>query len=147
MSAFSRARSFLGNLEAFQVEQGVAVEQVALMRREQNLQEVHPALGVGREERGEQIVADVQRVPAFAPVLGGGVVGLQVRRDLAGGRQQAVFLLVKRLVPFGQQAIDLAGRDVHSQFQQLLVQQRLGDVVVKMLVERILPERRTEMRC
>ena len=62
----------------------------------------------------------------------------------AGSR--LIFLLVERLVPFGQQAIDLAGRDVHSQFQQFLVQQRLGDVVVKMLVERILPERRTEMR-
>ena len=78
----------------------------------------------------------MQRVPAFPSVLGGSVVGLQVRRDLAGCRQQAVFLLVKRLVPFGQQAINLTGRDVDSQFPQFLVQQRLGDVVVKVLVER-----------
>ena len=33
-----------------------------------------------------------------------------------------------------------------SQFQQLLVQQRLRDVVVKMLIQHVLPERRTEMR-
>ena len=116
------------------------------MGREQNLQEIHPAFGVGREERGEQVVADVQRVPALAAVAGGGVVGLQIVRDLAGGRQQTVFLLVERFVPFGQQAIDLPGRDVDPQFQQLLVQQRLRDVVVKMLVQHVLPERRTEMR-
>ena len=85
-------------------------------------------------------------MPGFPTVLGGRVVGLQVRRDLAGGRQQAVFLLVERLVPFRQQAIDLPGRDVHSQLQQLLVQERLRDVVVEMLVQHILPERRTEMR-
>jgi hypothetical protein len=42
---------------------------------------------------------------------------LQVCRNLASGRQEAVFLPGKRLVPFGQQAIDLAGRNVHSQFQ------------------------------
>ncbi len=35
---------------------------------------------------------------------------------------------------------------IPSQFPQLLVQQRLRDMVVKMLVKRILPERRTEMR-
>ena len=67
-------------------------------------------------------------------------------RDLAGGRQQAVFLLVERFVPFGQQAIDLPGRNVDAQFQQLLVQERLRDVVVKMLIQHVLPERRTEMR-
>jgi hypothetical protein len=41
-----------------------------------------------------------------------------------GRRQQAVLLLVKQLMPFGQQVVHLTGRDVHPQFQQLLVQQR-----------------------
>ena len=116
------------------------------MGPEEDLQEVHAALGVGREERGEQVVADVQRVTGFSTVHGGGVVGVQVRRDLTGRRQKAVFLLVERLMPFRQQAIDLPGRDVHSQFQQLLVQERLRDVVVEMLVEHVLPEHRAEMR-
>src|SRR4029077_3037242 len=114
-------QEFFGGLEAFQVEQGIAVEQISLMGREQNLQEVHSAFGVGGEERGEQVVADVQRVAAFALVPGGSVVGVQIRRDLAGGRQQAIFLLVERVVPFSQQAIDLPDRNVDAQFQQLLV--------------------------
>ena len=57
--AWSFCVSSFWDPEALQVEQGVAIEQVAFMRREQNLQEVHSALGVGREERGEQVVADV----------------------------------------------------------------------------------------
>jgi hypothetical protein len=49
-------------------------------------------------------------------------------------------------VPFRQQAIDLPGRDIHSEFQQLLVQERLSDVVVEMLVQHVLPEHWPEMR-
>ena len=64
----------------------------------------------------------------------------------AGGRQQAVFLPVKRLVPCRQQTVHLTGGDLHAQLPQLLVQQRLRDVVVKMLIQHVPPQRGTEVR-
>ena len=73
------------------------------------------------------------------------MIGLQVRRHLTGGRQQAVFLLMKHVMAFGQQPADLAGGNVDAEFEQLLVQQRLSDVVVKMLIQHVLPQRGAEM--
>jgi hypothetical protein len=42
---------------------------------------------------------------------------------------------VEPVVAFRQQAVDLAGRDVDTQVQQFLVDQRLCDAVLMVLVE------------
>ena len=50
-------------------------------------------------------------------------------------RQHLRLLLVKAVLVFGQEVIDLARGDVDAEFVQLFQQQRLGDVAVVILVE------------
>ena len=63
------------------------------------------------------------------------VVDLDVSRDLQARRQQLVLLLVEGVLLLGQDAAELAGGDVDAQLEQLLQEQRLGDVLVVILVE------------
>src|SRR5205807_9758366 len=51
------------------------------------------------------------------------------------GRQQLLLLLVEGLVALGEDAVELAGGQVQAPLAQLLQQQRLGDVVVVVLVQ------------
>ncbi len=85
----------------FHVQQARVVEHVVLEGCPQGLQEVDPALAAGGREGGEPLVADVQRVAVLALVPGDRVVGLEVPRDLAGGRQQLVLLPVEQIVSLG----------------------------------------------
>ena len=68
-------------------------------------------------------------------VPGPGVVHLDVGRDRQGRRQEFGLLLVKGVLPLGQDAAELAGGDVDAQLVQLFPEQRLGDVLVVILVE------------
>ena len=49
------------------------------------------------------------------------------------------------VVAFRQQAVDLAGRDVDTQVQQFLVDQRLRDAVLMVLVEHVAAKPRSKM--
>ena len=64
-----------------------------------------------------------------------GVVHLDVGRDRQGRRQQFGLLLVEGVLPLGQDAAEFAGGDVDAQLVQLFPEQRLGDVLVVVLVE------------
>ena len=72
-----------------------------------------------------------------ALVASRGVVGVEVLRDLAGRRQQAVLFLVKGFVTVGQHPVDLTRGNIHAQLAQFLVEQRLGDMIVEVLVEHV----------
>jgi len=52
---------------------------------------------------------------------------------------------VKPLVAFGQQTVDLAGRDVDAQIEQLFVNQRLRDAVLMVLIEHVTTQGCPEM--
>ena len=54
---------------------------------------------------------------------------------------------MKLFVAFRQQAVDLAGRDVDAQVQQLFVNQRLGDAVLMVLIEHVTAEPGPKMPC
>ena len=64
-----------------------------------------------------------------------GVVHLDVGRDRQGRRQEFGLLLVKGVLPLGEDAAEFAGGDVDAQLVQLFQEQRLGDVLVVVLVE------------
>ena len=65
------------------------------------------------------------------------IVGMNVARDRQTGGQQIVFLLMKLIMAFGQQAVDLTDRNVDTSFQKFLVNQRLCDMVLEILVKHI----------
>ena len=64
-----------------------------------------------------------------------GVVHLDVGRDRQGRRQEFGLLLVKDILPLGEDAIEFASGDVDAQLEQLLQEQRLGHVLMVVLVE------------
>ncbi len=84
---------------------------------------------------GEELVADLGAGPIVPLVPRPGVVHLDVVRDRQGRRQEFGLLLVEGLVPLGEDAVELAGGDVDAQLVQLFQEQRLGDVLVVVLVE------------
>ena len=64
-----------------------------------------------------------------------GFVDLDVGRDRQGRRQEFGLLLVIAVLPLGEDAAEFAGGDIDAQLVQLLQEQRLGDVLVVVLVE------------
>ena len=74
-----------------------------------------------------------------------GVVDLDVGRDRQRRRQKFGLLLVEAGLPLGEDAAELAGGDVEAQLPQLFQKQRLGDVLVVMLVEDETDQIRPEM--
>ena len=111
----------------------------------QNLQEVQPAFAVGALEVGEQVVADRGAIAVLAVMTGPGVVGADVRRRGQPRRQHLVLLLVKGSLVFGQDAVELARRDVDAVLPQLLQQQRLGDLGLMILVQDVGDQVRPEV--
>ena len=63
------------------------------------------------------------------------VVHLDVGRDRQGRRQEFGLLLVKGVLPLDEDAVEFAGGDVDAQLVQLFQEQRLGDVLMVVLVE------------
>ena len=111
------------------------IDHVVGVRSPEDLQEVEPALALGAGEEGEQLVADVGAGTIVPLVPRPGVVHLNVGRDRQGRRQEFGLLLVKGVLSLGQDAAEFAGRDVDAQLVQLFQQQRLGHVLVVVLVE------------
>ncbi len=131
---------FQGNSLRFRIQQGILVPHVLLVRRPQELHEVHPALALRGGERGEQRVGDHRGVGVFSQVPGPRVVGLKIARHLPRRRQHSVLLLVELLVAVRQQAVDLAGRYVDAQVQQCFVDQRLGDAALMVQIKHVTAE-------
>ncbi len=69
------------------------------------------------------------------PVPRPGVVHLNIVRDCQGRRREFGLLLVEGVLPLGEDEAELAGGDVDTQLAQLLQEQRLGHVLVVVLVE------------
>ncbi|MGI6419467.1 MAG: hypothetical protein ACOX1P_27830 [Thermoguttaceae bacterium] len=109
------------------------------------VEKVDPALGLRGGERGEERVRDDRRVGVLAAVPRPGIVGLEVVADPSRRGQEAILLLMKRLVSFRQQPVDLARRNIDPKVQQLLADQRLGDQVLVVLIEDVAPQRRAKM--
>jgi hypothetical protein len=74
-----------------------------------------------------------------------GVIHRDERADLQTGHQPLVLLRAERRVVPTQEGVDLAHRAIHPPLAQLLVQQRLRDLAVMMLVEHELAQAGTEM--
>lgn len=71
----------------------------------------------------------------LALVASGRIIRLEVGRDLAGGWQQALFFGVEGFMAFGQEPADLSGGNGDPEFVELLEQQRLGDLIMVVLVQ------------
>ena len=117
------------------VRHGHLIDHIVGVRPPEDLQEVEPALAVGALEAGEQLVADVGAVAVVSLVPRPGIIHLHVGRDRQGRRQQLGLLLVEGLGLLGEDAAELAGGDVDAQLVQLLQEQRLGHVLVVILVQ------------
>ena len=74
-----------------------------------------------------------------------GVVDRDAAANLQAGHQQLVLLGEKPVVVAAEQRVDLTDRDVDVPLAQLLVQQRLGDVAVMVLVEHVATKLRAEV--
>jgi hypothetical protein len=125
----------LGELLPPPVSHRGLIDHVVGVRPPEDLQEVEPALAVGAGEGGEPFVADLGAGPIVPPVPRPGVVHLDVGRDRQGRRQEFGLLLVEGVLPLGEDAAELAGGDVDAQLAQLLQEQRLGHVLMVVLVE------------
>jgi len=126
---------FLRQPLPLQVGQSVFVHDVLVERGTQNPQEVDAVLAVRRGERCKQRIADDVGITVLPLMPSPRVVGLKVLRHLSRRGQQSILLLVERLVAFCQDRVDLSHRDVDPQFQQLLVDQGLGDMILMVLIE------------
>jgi len=74
-----------------------------------------------------------------------GIVHRDVATDRQAGHQQLLLLREKSRVGAAEQRVDLSHRDVDAPRAQLFVQQRLGDVAVVVLVERVAAKLRPEV--
>src|SRR3989441_5228834 len=135
----------LRKLIVCQVFQGIVTDHVLVVRDAQQLQKVDAAFGRRGGEGREQFVADAGGVVVLAAVPGRGVVAVQVAGDRAGRRQQRVFLGMKGVVTFVQNAVDLTGRNLHTVVEQLLADERLRHVVLIVLVQDVRPQRGSEV--
>jgi hypothetical protein len=120
-----------------QVAQGVLVETVGDLAGVEQLQEVDPTFAAGAREPSEPVVADLRHITVAAPMARPGIVHRDVATDFQAGHQQLVLLGEKLPVGAAEQRIDVSHRDVDAPLAQLLVEQRLGDVAVMVLVERV----------
>ena len=111
------------------------VDHVVGVRLPEQFQEVEPALARGAGEAGEELIADLGAGAIVPLVPRPGVVHLDVVRDRQGRRQEFGLLLVEGRVLLGEDAVEFAGGDVDAQLVQLFQEQRLGDVLVVVLVE------------
>ena len=139
------AQWLLGQTLFVQVGQGVRIEAVADAAGVEQLQKVDPTLAAGARKPGEPVVADLRHVAVVAPMARPGIVHRDVATDLQAGHQQLVLLLEKTPDAAAEQRVDLSHRDVDAPRAQLFVQQRLGDVAVVVLVERVAAKLRPEV--
>jgi hypothetical protein len=121
----------------FPVGQGGLVDRVVALRPLQDLQKVQPAFAVGALEVGKQVVADHGAKTVLALVTRAGVVRADERRLGQPHRQHLGLLLVKGVFILGQDAVQLARRNVDVVLPQLLQQQRLGDPGLMILVDNV----------
>jgi hypothetical protein len=122
-------------LLALPVGPGDLVDRVGALAAVHGLQEVQPALAVAALEGREQVVAQGGAIAVVAEVPRPGVVRTDVRRFRQGGGQQLVLFPVKAVFVRGEEAVQLAGRDVDAVLPQLRQQQRLRDLRLVVLVE------------
>ena len=111
----------------------------------EQLQKVDPALTAGARKPGEPVVADLRHIAVVALMARPGIVHRDVATDLQAGHQQLVLLLEKPRVGAAEQRIDLPHRDVDAPLAQLLVEQRLCDVAVVVLVKHVAAKPRPEV--
>ena len=108
-------------------------------------QEADTALGIGAAEPGEGRTADDGDVAVPALVAGAGVVDRDGRTDRQARLEQAGLLGQEGLLTRRQQSVDLADGKVEAPFKQLLVQLRLRNVAVVVLVQNEGAQARAEM--
>ena len=108
-------------------------------------QEANAALVVGAAKPGEGRAADDGDVAILALVARTGVVDRDGRTDGQARFEQAGLLGREGLLTRRQQGVDLADGEVEASFAQLLVQLRLRDVAVVVLVQNEGTQARTEM--
>jgi hypothetical protein len=129
-----------------QVAQGDVVQRIGRLAVMQMGQEANTALVVGAAEPAEGRAADDGDVAVLALVGRAGVVDRDGRTDFQARFEQAGLLGREGLLARRQQGIDLTERDVEAPFAQLLVQLRLRDVAVVVLVQNEGTQARTEMQ-
>ena len=130
---------------SFPVAQSDHVDGIVQLGALEDLQKVLPALAAGACEVGKQLVAQRRGITILALMACPSVVGADVRRNRQGCRQQLGLLLVKMLFVFGQDAVELARRNIDAVFPQLLQQQRLRDHRLVILVQDVGDQARTKV--
>ncbi len=115
------------------VGQSLGVDHVVAVARPQDLQEVQPALGRGRGEGGEVIVADLRADAVAVPVTGASVVDADPRCRAQPSPQYVTRLFKKVVLALVQQADDLPLGDLEPKAPQLCHQTWHGDLTLVVL--------------
>ena len=118
-----------------QVAQGDVVQRIGRLAVMQVGQEANTALVVGTAEPGEGRAADDGDVAILALVTRAGIVDRDRRTDCQASLEQAGLLGREGVLTRRQQRVDLADGEVEAPFAQLLMQLRLRDVAVVVLVQ------------
>ena len=121
------------------------VDRVIGIRAAEHFQEIPAALAVGALEVGKPLIADVETGAVVSLVSGSRVIDLNVGRDRQPGGQEFGLLLVKGVLPFGQDSAELTGGDVDAQLVQLFPKQRLRDMLMMILMDDERDQRRSEV--
>ena len=127
----------LGQPLLVQVGQRMLIEGIGDVPGMEQLQEVDSALAAGAGKPRKPVVADLRHIAVVALVARPRIVHGNVAADCKPGDQYLVFFRQKRVVGTAEQRVDLPGGDVDAPLAQLLVQQRLGDMAVVMLIEHV----------
>ncbi len=118
-----------------QVAQGDVVQRIGRLAVMQVGQEANTALVVGAAEPGEGRAADDGDVAVLALVARAGIVDRDGRTDRQARLEQAGLFGREGVLTRRQQRVDLPDREVEAPFAQLLMQLRLRDVAVVVLVQ------------
>ncbi len=90
-------------------------------------------------------IADMRDVTVLASMPGARVIDRHIGGRRQPGLKQRVFLRMKGVLVRAQSRIDGAGGDINAPLAQLLVQQRLRDLAMMVLVEQVAAQRRTKV--
>lgn len=130
-----RLKLFLGQFVNLHIGERIHVQIKIGTSGLHTFQKVDPAFAGRTFKPGKLLVTDIGAVAIFAFVSGASVVHIDIGRDLKTGGKDFIFFLVKTVLAFNQQIVQIPRRYINSHLMQLFQQERLGDMAVVILIK------------
>ena len=92
---------------------------------------------MGALKPGKQLITNVGAVSISTLMPGTCIIYMNIIRDFESGGKNSIFFSMKDIFVFVNNSIELTGRDVDAELQELSKNQRLRDIGVIILVQDI----------